>query len=1176
MGTHDATLGVSAIKEALEDGGFEVYSLAQDRDVADLDLENGPGYQSNRSGVKRWLSYITRSQVKETELKREKHIALCSQCQAERKLTTTKPPGSSLSPKKEKTDGILTTGTLSETAQISSPSEPQVTTSSTVSSSLTDEPDLFHASVALGGMNCSSCVGTITEAIRQHGWVHSVEVNLLTNSASVVFEGKENTPKIVQAVQNSGYDATIESVTPVHTSRNGKQSTPDTWRATYAIGGTTCSSCVGTITNAVQQLNWVVTIDVNLVSNSATVVFKGEEHLDLIKETIEDAGYEATFDNMTSVFQAQEEDLHRKLAILVAGMYCAHCPQRIQDALKLEYGKRLDIEKLPKMSNLILRISYVPVAPSFTIRHIMASIAAVDAAFEPSIYHPLSLEERSQKMRAREQRRFLLRLGLSFIIAIPTFVIGIVLMYLVSSTNTGRLFVEEPIWAGNVSRAEWALFILATPVYFFAADVFHVRALREIRAMWRPKSTVPILRRFYRFGSMNMLISLATTIAYFSSIAELAIAATQPSDTANLSASTSYFDSVVFLTMFLLIGRFLEAYSKAKTGDAVTSLAKLRPTEALLVESPGTGSLQSTGTSTRKIPVDLLESGDVVKVLNGGSPPSDGVMVDGTSQFDESSLTGESRLIAKGPGDEVFAGTVNKANPISVRISSVSGTSMLDQIVKVVREGQARRAPIERVADLITSHFVPLVVLIGVSTWLIWLALGLSGSLPTGHRNTQVGGWPLWSLQFSIAVFVIACPCGIGLAAPTALFVGGGLAAQHGILVKGGGEAFQEASSLNCIVFDKTGTLTKGGEPSVTDHEFLSRRDDKAIDAKTVLGVLKRLEESSSHPIAKAAVSFCESSEARDVGTRRIEEIAGKGMKGSFTTERLQGRLVEALVGNEALMAEYGVDVPSEAIRTLGSWKTQGKSIVLFATRIIPDSQSPQSEPWSLFAIFAASDPLRPEASAVIEALQQRGIDVWMLSGDNPTTACAVGAMVGISKENIIAGVLPDQKAEKIQYLQKILKKFKPRSVFGRKHEYTQQRATVAMVGDGINDSPALTIADVGIAIGSGSDIAISSAEFVLISSNLTSLLTLIDLSRTVFSRIKFNFGWALAYNLVALPVAAGVLYPVKSNGTHVRLDPVWASLAMALSSVSVISSSLLLRSKLPVIGFRQEKKFLQ
>ncbi len=1161
--THDATLGVSAIKDALEDGGFEVYSLAQDRDVADLDLENGPGYQSNRSGVKRWLSYTTRSHVKETELKREKHIASCSQCQAERRLTTTEPPRSSLSPKKEKTDGILTTGTLPLTAQINSPSEPQVTTSSTVGSSLTDEPDLFQASVALGGMTCSSCVGTITDAIRQYGWVHSVEVNLLTNSASVVFEGKENTPKIVEAVQNSGYEATVESVTPVHTSRNGKQSTPDTWRATYAIGGMTCSSCVGSITNAVQQLNWVVTIDVNLVSNSATVVFKGEEHLDLIKETIEDAGYEATFDNLTSVFQAREEDLHRKLAILVAGMYCAHCPQRIQDALKLEFGKRLDIEKLPTMSNLILKISYVPVAPSFTIRHIMASIAAVDAAFEPSIYHPPSLEERSQEMRAREQRRFLLRLGLSFIIAIPTFVIGIVLMYLVSSTNTGRLFVEEPIWAGNVSRAEWALFILATPVYFFAADVFHVRALREIRAMWRPKSTVPILRRFYRFGSMNMLISLATTIAYFSSIAELAIAATQPSDTANLSASTSYFDSVVFLTMFLLIGRFLEAYSKAKTGDAVSSLAKLRPTEALLVESPGTGSLQSTGPSTRKIPVDLLESGDVVKVLNGGSPPSDGVMVDGTSQFDESSLTGESRLIAKGLGDEVFAGTVNKANPISVRISSVSGTSMLDQIVKVVREGQARRAPIERVADLITSHFVPLVVLIGVSTWLIWLALGLSGSLLTGHRNTQVGGWPLWSLQFSIAVFVIACPCGIGLAAPTALFVGGGLAAQHGILVKGGGEAFQEASSLNCIIFDKTGTLTKGGEPSVTGYEHLSDGNENLA-----LGMVKSLEESTSHPIAQALVSFCKAKGTDEADVDNVTEIPGKGMRGVVQANSSGGDNVEVILGNEALMSDFGVVMDPGVNMTLDTWKHQGKSVAMFATNMTPKSLPANGIDgtraiWKLSAIFAVSDPLRPEAAYVISALKSRGVDVWMISGDNPATAQAVGRMVGIPESNVIAGVLPDQKAEKVEWLQK-----HPTSKGG----HSPTRAIVAMVGDGINDAPALTMADVGIAVGSGSDVAISSAEFVLMSSRLTTLLTLIDLSRIVFRRVYFNFGWALVYNMVALPIAAGVLYPVVSNGSHFRLAPVWASVAMALSSVSVVCSSLLMRSRLPGVGFRAVK----
>ncbi|OBT56705.1 hypothetical protein VE04_03771 [Pseudogymnoascus sp. 24MN13] len=720
---------------------------------------------------------------------------------------------------------------------------------------------------------------------------------------------------------------------------------------------------------------------------------------------------------------------------------------------------------------------------------------------------------------------------------------------------------------------------MATPVYFFAADVFHRRALKEMRAMWRPGSTTPILRRFYRFGSMDMLMSFGTTIAYFSSIAELAIAATRPSDMTSMSGKSSYFDAVVFLTMFLLIGRLIEAYSKAKTGDAVTMLGKLRPTEALLVSRDRDDQNHPSERATRQINVDLLELGDVVRVLHGGSPPCDGTVLEGESKFDESSLTGESKLVTKSIGDEVYSGTVNKDGPVSVRISGVSGASMLDQIVKVVREGQTRRAPIERVADTLTSYFVPVVTLIALSTWIIWLTLGLSGALPENFLDLDVGGWPFWSLQFAIAVFVIACPCGIGLAAPTALFVGGGLAAQHGILAKGGGEAFQEASGLDCIVFDKTGTLTQGGEPEITDHEYLARDDARAADEKTILGVLKKLEESSSHPIAKAAVSFCESREAQDVGTRRIEEIAGKGMKGSFTTETLEGQLVEALVGNEALMAEYGVDIPSEVTKTLESWKTQGKSIALAAVRIVPDTKTLLSETWSLSAIsaiFAASDPLRPEASAVIEALQQRGIDVWMISGDNPTTACAVGDMVGIARDNIIAGVLPDQKAEKIKYLQRSLKKSKSRSMFGRKYEYTQQRATVAMVGDGINDSPALTVADVGIAIGSGSDIAISSAEFVLISSSLTSLLTLIDLSRAVFNRIKFNFAWALAYNLLALPVAAGVLYPVVSNGAHIRLDPVWASLAMALSSVSVICSSLLLRSRLPVVGFRAEKRVIQ
>ncbi|KAH7378624.1 E1-E2 ATPase-domain-containing protein [Cadophora sp. MPI-SDFR-AT-0126] len=1181
---HDPSLLVPTISKALEGAGYEVYDVIADPPPTDTSPSNNATNAENRSTQSQWFERAIQiwktkgGDVQEEGGKRRKrHVEHCDMCRAEEKADAkeTLSPSSTEDEKvqQDTVDWRVRKRRPNTDASIEEQKkgDPFVVVESDFS-----QAKIFQASISITGMTCSSCVGKITRALEAKPWIHSVDVSLLTNSASVRFGGEEYLKELANIIDSVGYEATVEQVDEiVSPKRTGSRATSDVWRASYAIGGMTCSSCVGNITKSLKGYPWIRTVDVNLITNSATVVFEGKDRLRDIQAAIEDVGYEAKLDDVVDLSRDQAEDMRRTVAIRVDGMYCEHCPARIQDALR-EFDQRVAIESASTTDDPILKLAYIPHSPDFTIRHILGAISAVDAAFTPSVFHPPTMEERSRMMHAREQKRILFRVSLSAILAIPAFIIGIVFMSLVSSSNPSRQYLMSSLGSSKVSRAEWALFIIATPVYFCAADVFHRRAIKELRALWRQGSTTPILRRFYRFGSMDMLMSFGTTIAYFSSVAELGIAATRPSEMASMKRSSSYFDSVVFLTMFLLIGRMIEAYSKAKTGDAVTMLGKLRPTEAILVTSDSDDQNSPSEQVTRQINVDLLELGDVVRVLHGGSPPCDGTVLEGESKFDESSLTGESRLVAKSIGDEVYSGTVNKDGPISIRISGVSGASMLDQIVKVVREGQTRRAPIERVADVLTSYFVPFVTLIAISTWIIWLALGLSGALPENFLDTDVGGWPLWSLQFAIAVFIIACPCGIGLAAPTALFVGGGLAAQHGILVKGGGEAFQEASGLDCIVFDKTGTLTQGGEPEITGHEFFSRDGGKAADEKTILGVLKRMEESSSHPIAKAAVSFCASREAQDVGTRRIDEIAGKGMKGSFTTEILQGQLVEAIVGNEALMAEYGVDIPSEVIKTLGSWKTQGKSIALVAVRIVPDTQPLQSDPWSLSAIFAASDPLRPEASAVIEALQHRGIDVWMISGDNPTTACAVGDMVGIARENIIAGVLPDQKAEKIQYLQRSLKKSKSRSMFGRKYEYTQQRATVAMVGDGINDSPALTIADVGIAIGSGSDIAISSAEFVLISSSLTSLLTLIDLSRAVFTRIKFNFGWALVYNLLALPVAAGVLYPVRSNGAHIRLDPVWASLAMALSSVSVICSSLLLRSRLPVIGFRPEKRILQ
>jgi heavy metal translocating P-type ATPase len=1160
-------LSVPTITKALEDEAFEIYTVEQDRDIADLDLEKGYGlgWAGSSAGLSMWLSAES-SAINESERKRQRHAEQCEHCQAEkggmREHTPVPAPPDDTNdiapkrvPTKAEAETRLDDGSTATT-------DPVV-----LADSLSPAPSLLQASLAIGGMTCSSCVGTISDTLGQHGWIRSVSVNLLNNSASVLFEGKWHISDIVKAIEDCGYEATLEHVEEISTAVNTRpRSTTNNWRATFAIGGMTCSSCVGMITKTVQQLEWVETVEVNLISNCATVVFKGKEHLASILQAIEDVGYEASLDDLARADKPRETGIQRKVAIQVVGMYCSHCPPRISDALNKSFGEKVQVERLPTTSDPILRISYIPNAPDFTIRQIIASIAAVDAAFEPYIYHPPSLEQRSQQMRAREQRRILLRLALSIVVAIPTFIVGIVLMNLVSSSNPSRQFIMKPIWAGHVSRADWALFIMATPVYFFAADIFHVRAFKELWAMWRPRSTTPLLRRFYRFGSMNLLISLGTTIAYFSSIVELALAATQATDTASMAAGSSYFDSVVFLTMFLLIGRFLEAYSKAKTGDAVTLLGKLRPTDAILIDpvrSPTStpSRLQPAEPTTHKTPVDLLDVGDTVKVLHGASPPSDGTIVQGEARFDESSLTGESQLVAKGVGNGVFAGTVNEGGPIFVRISNVSGMSMLDQIVKVVREGQARRAPIERVADVITSHFVPLVVLIGVSTWIVWLALGLSGTLPASYRDTNVGGWPLWSLRFSIAVFVIACPCGIGLAAPTALFVGGGLAAQHGILVKGGGEAFQEASALDYIVFDKTGTLTEGGEPTVTGYECF------ADDDKTVLGMVRRLENSSSHPVAKALASFCDAREVESSSVSRITEIPGKGMSGMFMSSTEDQLGAEIILGNEALMSDYDVEIGPHVSTTLDAWKEQGKSVALFAVCMPLEPlaagavDSRRTASWQLSAAFAVSDQIRPEAAAVVRALQSRGVEVWMLSGDNLTTARAVGRMVGINERNVIAGVLPDQKGEKIRHLQQTSVRKGTRGA--------GKRAIVAMVGDGINDAPALTIADVGIAIGSGTDVAISSAEFVLMSSRLTSLLALIDLSRTVFRRVRFNFAWALVYNLVALPVAAGALYPLKSNGTHVRLDPVWASLAMALSSISVVCSSLFLKSKLPGVGFR-------
>ncbi|KAL9003912.1 MAG: hypothetical protein Q9188_003250 [Gyalolechia gomerana] len=969
---------------------------------------------------------------------------------------------------------------------------------------------------------------------------------------------------------------------------------------TILIGGMTCASCSSAVTTALEELEYVSRVEVSLMTNSATVEYAGsEEKAGLIVSTVEDVGFEASiadskpFDlkstgSPISRFDQQgmggDLSATRTVMLQIEGMFCNHCPSRVSERLKSQFPDTLKIEESPSLKSPILKLSYRPILGSLTIRDITNIIDETDKHFSCHVYHPPSLEDRSRIMQAQEQSKILKRLLLCCIVIVPTLLIGVVWTSVVPSSNSIRQYLDEPMWAGMVPRAQWALFILATPIMFFAADVFHLRAIKEIRALWRPTSQVPILRRFYRFGSMSLLISAGTSVAYISSVALLIRGATTSSQSS--VHSMTYFDAVVFLTFFILIGKYLEAYSKAKTGSAVAMLGKLRPQEAVLVNPSASTDAQSelsdqlSGTkdeevatsNTQKINVGLLEIGDIVVVPKGSSPPADGKIVSGSSKFNESSLTGESRDVSKSEDDRVFTGTVNVGNPVQVEITGLNGTSMLDQIISVVREGQSKRAPVERVVDAITGYFVPVITALAIITFVVWFALGQSGLLSSEYLDGQQGGWAFWSLEFAIAVFVVACPCGIGLAAPTALFVGGGLAAQNGILVRGGGEAFQEASRVDAVVFDKTGTLTEGGNPIVTDDQILAEGEE----SKFVWSIVAGLEEASSHPLARALISHTSTSSKPQITGQNITEEPGHGVRGTFTIPTGSGttKIYEAAIGSEAFIEN--LQQPSLfnyfITTNLSIWKSQSKSVAVLALRELPEEIDDSARPpkWAVAALFSISDPIRPSARPTISAFQARGIPVYMLTGDNPATASAVASTLSIPADHVFAGVLPTEKAEKVEWL----KKNAPRrfsssrsflSIFHRKQSKPsnhdkEKQAIIAFIGDGINDAPALTASSVSIAISSpnsANDIAISSASFILLSASLNTLLTLFDISAMVTRRIKFNFCWALVYNVVLVPVAAGALFWVKEGGW--RLGPVWGSAAMAASSLSVVGSSLVM-----------------
>ncbi|ODO10031.1 hypothetical protein I350_02256 [Cryptococcus amylolentus CBS 6273] len=992
--------------------------------------------------------------------------------------------------------------------------------------------------LSIEGMTCASCSSAITDGLSKHPNVTSVEINLL-GSSGVVLHNQSLTPDDVKdIVDDLGYDAqVVSSETAVEENGDAKI------KSTFAIEGMTCASCSSAINSAFRGMEGIESCDIDLLNNRGVIVHASNITAGDLAEQIEDLGYGAEISTSEPVSfpskgKGKEETLQRTVKIHVEGLFCHQCVSKINHHLStLPLLSHSDIALHPS----IITVTYVPHDP-LTIRDILESLTGLAPEFEASVFKAPSLSERSRDIQKKEVRMLARHLAVAVVFAIPTFVIAIVGMVLLKGHDAFKMKMMESTW-GAANLGTVILWPLATVVQFGVG-----RRLPKRPLTWRSA---------FSFGSMDLLVVLSTTVSYFASIAMLAIDVQNPSGTDSVG---TYFDSCVFLIMFILLGRTLEAYAKSRTTDAVSLLGGLRPDTALLVGAPTQASVEkeeetssetshSTDTSpgssatpqSRKIPIDHLEIGDLLLLPPGSLPPTDAVLVSGTTTFDESSLTGESKPIHKHPGDEIFTGTVNLSSAVTVRVLRLGGDTMIEKIIRAVSDAASRKAPLEKLAEKLTGVFVPVIVYLSLIVLAVWLPLALTNTV---EPHSVAGGKVFFALEFAISTLVVACPCGIGLAVPCANAVGNGVAAKAGIIASGGGEAFLGATKISRVVFDKTGTLTVGRSEVMNEVWEGAASGNKENRQRIIRGVLE-LERASTHPLAVGMVEYLEKSPLAPSGERvevvDTEEIAGRGLKASLRIGQIS---IDLLVGNVALMTDHNVAISEQAHVTVSTWSTEAKSVILIAM-----SDSPGS--YALSALYSLSDHPRPEAAEVIASLRKRGIAVNMLSGDNEITARAVGKMIGLGENEVKGGVGPKGKAETIRIFQA------GEGANEKMQGKDERRKDVVMfIGDGLNDAVALAAADVSVAMGHGSQATLASADFVLLSSSLNSLVPLLRISRKVINRQKLNLGWAIIFNVVCLPFAAGVFY----GAGKIRLTPVWSAVLMALSSVSVVCSSLAMR----------------
>ncbi len=734
--------------------------------------------------------------------------------------------------------------------------------------------------------------------------------------------------------------------------------------------------------------------------------------------------------------------------IAVGGMSCAACVRRVENILKSVSGIT---EASVNLAASKATISYDPSITGFP--DLKKSLD--EAGYQYLGVVGETIEDPLEKAREAELKDLKIKVAVGFVLSI-----------LIAMGSMPDLFPFVRYIPETYLLP--LLFIMTTPVVLWVGDRFLIGAIKATRQ---------------KTSDMNTLVAMGSVSAYVYSTAVMLF----PGFFSSAGVTPHvYFDGAATIVTLILLGRLLEARAKSKTSGAIKRLMELKPKTARVIGENGQES---------DIPIEMVSVGDVILVRPGEKIPTDGVVLSGVSAVDESMLTGESIPVGKEAGSEVFGATMNKSGTFTFRAVKVGAETALAQIIRLVEEAQGSKAPIQRVADRVASIFVPIVISIAIATFLVWYFL-----VPD----------PIFSralLNF-VSVLIIACPCAMGLATPTAVMVGTGIGAEKGILIKGG-ESLEKAYKLNTVVFDKTGTLTRG-EPEVTDV-----LNGKTSDAKRVLEIAASIEAVSEHPLAQAIVEKGRAEGIAPLPLEDFEAISGLGVRGSVSGKRV-------LLGNLLLMRQQGMvlDGAEDLAERLSQ---EGKTTVYVA------------EEERVLGVIGLSDVPRDSAREAVEALNRMGLQVAMITGDNEKTARAIAGELGIQR--VLAEVLPADKADEIRRLQE----------GGR---------VVAMVGDGINDAPALTAADIGIAIGAGTDVAIEAGDVTLMQSDLKLVPSAIRLSYQTMRVIKQNLFWAFFYNTLGIPIAAGVLYPFFG----ILLNPVFAAAAMALSSVSVVSNSLRLK----------------